>query len=342
MAKRKDIQPISIAGLPADAADAAPSIAKVEAPAIEPKIEAPKVESVQMEPLIALAPKIDAPKVESQTVETPKFQAPKFEMPEFETLKVEPKVEAPKREEVRPSMATHSAPMSGARPAAAVAATAAAAKTAAAPARSNRFVLLAASVALAAAFGAVAGALGASGIAHMMSSLEAAAATNPANDTAALQTTIGKLRSELASLRTSVDAANKSAHGQFSKIAERFDRVERGQTERTGKLAKAVEGIERLEQRADAAPAHEITGSVNPPPPAAIAAPGQPQPPIVPGWIVRNVYRGVAVIQGRRMGVVEVERGDVLPGLGRIEAIKKQDGHWVVVTSKGLITTSMR
>jgi hypothetical protein len=31
----------------------------------------------------------------------------------------------------------------------------------------------------------------------------------------------------------------------------------------------------------------------------------------------------------------------VLPGLGRIEAIRRQDGRWVVVTSKGTIT-SMR
>ena len=238
-------------------------------------------------------------------------------------------------------MAAQSAPMSGVRSAAPITAASAAARGAAAPARGNRFVLLAASVAIAAAFGAIAGGLGASGIAHITSSSEAAPATTPANDSAALQATIGKLRSELASLRTSVDTANKSAHGQFSKIAERFDRVERGQTERTGKLAKAVEGIERLERRGDTAPAHEITGSVNPPP-AAIATPGQPQPPIVTGWVVRDVYRGIAVLQGRRLGVVEVERGDVLPGIGRIEAIKKQDGRWVVLTSKGLITTSMR
>jgi hypothetical protein len=26
-----------------------------------------------------------------------------------------------------------------------------------------------------------------------------------------------------------------------------------------------------------------------------------------------------------------------VPGVGRVDAIRKQDGHWVVVTSKGLI-----
>ena len=33
----------------------------------------------------------------------------------------------------------------------------------------------------------------------------------------------------------------------------------------------------------------------------------------------------------------EVYAGDVVPGLGRIDAIRKQDGRWVVVTSKGLV-----
>jgi len=51
---------------------------------------------------------------------------------------------------------------------------------------------------------------------------------------------------------------------------------------------------------------------------------------------VRDVRRGTALIEGR-MGLIEVDQGDVVPGLGRVDAIRKQDGRWVVVTSKGLI-----
>jgi len=54
---------------------------------------------------------------------------------------------------------------------------------------------------------------------------------------------------------------------------------------------------------------------------------------------VRSVYNGAALIQSRVGGVMEVEPGDNLPGLGRIEKIHRQDGKWVVVTSKGLIVT---
>ena len=52
--------------------------------------------------------------------------------------------------------------------------------------------------------------------------------------------------------------------------------------------------------------------------------------------MVRDVQRGTALIEGR-MGLIEVDQGDVVPGLGRIDAIRKQDGRWVVVTSKGTI-----
>jgi hypothetical protein len=60
------------------------------------------------------------------------------------------------------------------------------------------------------------------------------------------------------------------------------------------------------------------------------------KPPIVQGWVLRRVYDGAALIEGRD-GIIEVEPGIVAPGLGRIEGIKRQDGRWVVVTSRGLV-----
>ena len=54
------------------------------------------------------------------------------------------------------------------------------------------------------------------------------------------------------------------------------------------------------------------------------------------GWVLRDVGHGGALIESRQ-GIYEVYAGDVVPGLGRIDAIRRQDGRWVVVTSKGLI-----
>ena len=60
--------------------------------------------------------------------------------------------------------------------------------------------------------------------------------------------------------------------------------------------------------------------------------------PTVDGWSIADVAYGGALIRNQnRRGVYEVYAGDFVPGLGRIDAIRKQDGHWVVVTSKGLI-----
>ena len=60
--------------------------------------------------------------------------------------------------------------------------------------------------------------------------------------------------------------------------------------------------------------------------------------PTLDDWVLRNVAYGGALINGRR-GVYEVYAGDYIPGLGRIDAIRRQDGRWVVVTSRGLIVS---
>src|SRR4029077_742111 len=115
---------------------------------------------------------------------------------------------------------------------------------------------------------------------------------------------------------------------------------ERAQAEPTAKLAKLTEAIDRIEHRApapSAAAVRDTPGAIaavaSQPPAVAVRDAG---PPVLDGWVVRSVYNGAALIQGR-LGVVEVERGDTIPGLGRIENIRRQDGRWVVVTSKGLI-----
>ena len=221
------------------------------------------------------------------------------------------------------------------------------ASTPTASARANRFALLAATVALAAAFGALAGALGASSFARLTPTpVGAATAAKLPQEIQNLPTTIEQIRSELAALRTNVDASSRNGNAQFGKITERFDRIERAQSERAARLTKTAEMLDRLERRADLAPSKETTGSIAAQPVAAppatvpaAAPPASPQSPNVPGWTVRDVYRGVAVVQRGRSGLMEVEAGDTVPYLGRIESIRRKDGHWVVVTSKGVITS---
>ena len=50
-----------------------------------------------------------------------------------------------------------------------------------------------------------------------------------------------------------------------------------------------------------------------------------------------RLFDGRAMVEHDRLGFYEVVPGANLPGIGRVETIKRQDGRWVVVTPKGLI-----
>jgi hypothetical protein len=194
----------------------------------------------------------------------------------------------------------------------------------------SKFPLLAATLALAAAVGGAAGAVGVPTAISMVF----AATPAPAGETAdvqALKAVAAQLSSDIAALRAATEQSTKTTTTQLSKIGERLERAERAQAEPATKIAKIGEAVERLEKKAAApAPAHgDVTGSV--PPPEA-----KPKPVILEDYVVRKVFDGVALVEGRR-GIIEVEPGATLPGAGRVEEIRRQDGRWVVVTSKGLI-----
>ena len=184
----------------------------------------------------------------------------------------------------------------------------------------RRFAMLAAVVAIAASVGAVAGSIGG---ARFGAPSQAAApvhvAKDPADDIRALKEHVAQLRTSTKALSDNVSALKtsvSSANAQLTKMSE------------------------ALERRA-AAPAAspETTGSIQKPAQQAVvlgAPPASLQIPIVPGWTLRRVFDGAALIEGRD-GPIEVEPGIMIPGLGRIEDIKRYEGRWAVFTSKGII-----
>jgi len=203
----------------------------------------------------------------------------------------------------------------------------------------RRFGAIAAMVALATVAGVLGGTLAASGIGHLIGAAE----TSSANGT--LEASIARLDAEIVALRADVEHTSKLGMSQFNKTSDRLDKLEKAVTEPAAKLAKLGEALDKL-RAAPAAP-KDVTGSVAPPQTATSAA-ATPAPaaaapkvevarlPTVEGWVLTDVGYGGALIENRR-GSYEVYAGDTVPGLGRIDAIRRQDGHWVVVTSKGLI-----
>lgn len=198
--------------------------------------------------------------------------------------------------------------------------------------RHKRYALLAASVTIAAALGAVIGAVATGGFAKP-----------PRTDVAgleerkAMQQSIAHLSKELTTLKINVVAANKSAQTQIAKISERLSREA---AEITGSIS-APQTMPPQTAPTQAA-LTQVAAPLPPPRPATqIATIETPaRAPIVTGWTIRDSRDGYVYVESHGE-IYQVVPGAPLPGLGPVEQIKRQDGRWVVVTPKGLIV-SMR
>jgi hypothetical protein len=194
---------------------------------------------------------------------------------------------------------------------------------AAAPAmpRSKRFAMLAASVAFAAAFGSFVGSVSGSGLARLIfppPSTPAAPAIGGENTLAAMR----EIKLELAgiaAMKANLETATRATTSQYAKIADRLD---------------------RLDQRSAAAA--ETTASLPTVPLSAATAadPAKLSDRVLQDWIVHDVRNGRALVESRYGGLFDVGAGSVLPGIGRVDLIKRQDGHWVVLTVRGTITSA--
>ncbi len=307
------------------------AVSVLESPAIAPDHEAPQA---------------DAPKIELPEVEAPKAEAPAAKMPAAAQLRTTGKLMIMAPSDRAWHDHSDSAEVKSETRTAAPAPEPRAAK--------RSFPAMAAMLALATVAGAIGGALATSSLGHVAD----AAATTPA--TSALEASIARIDADMLALKSGLEHTSKQGVTQFNKTNDRLDKIEKAQAEPAAKLAKLTEAVDKLRAAppaatAAAAPAaapaasKEVTGSVAPPQTVASAAPAAAAPPATPpkpdvgrmpsveGWSLADVGYGGALIRSRR-GTFEVYAGDFIPGLGRIDAIRKQDGQWVVVTSKGLIT----
>ncbi len=314
-------------------ATAAPVVASEESPRLVPdkgeagdmaKTDAPDTDVAKAE-----APKVEAPKVEAPKVEAPKVEAPKAEAPKVEASKPDVPRSPGNIMIMAPGDRTWDG--SGAGP------KAKAAEGVEASGK-RRMSAMAAVVALATVAGALGGALATAGLGHLLKADPAAANSSP------LEASVARIDADILALKASVEHTAKTGTTQFNNTSDRLDKVEKAQSEPSAKLAKLSDAVEKLRaaQAAASAPvaaapaaAKDVTGSIAPPATAA-PKPEIARLPTVEGWVLRDAGSGFALIQGRQ-GIFEVYAGDPVPGLGRVDAIRKQDGRWVVVTSKGLI-----
>ena len=305
-----------------------------------PKLEAPKLD-VQ-EPVLPkpeVQPAIDLAKIEAAIAEPAAIATPKIELASIAAPRI-----VPDMEEDNPAGmdAVESAPQAVADEAAQESTHQEPPAEAPAP-RVNRFTLLAAALALSAGLGGMVGVIAAASFMRGDAAPSAVAGRTGLEEFQALKESVVQARVDLAAMKASIDAGNRNAGAQLTKLGERIDRMERSQAEPVAKLSKAIDTLDRMSRADAAAQARDVTGSITPPAssvPPAVAAAARPGAGGLDGWVVRDVRRGTALIEGR-MGIIEVDQGDIVPGLGRVDAIRKQpDGRWVVVTTRGLITSA--
>jgi hypothetical protein len=202
----------------------------------------------------------------------------------------------------------------------------------------RRLSALAAVVALATIAGALGGALATAGLTNFLAGGNPASAGN-----GALEASVARIDADLLALKASVEHTSKISMAQFNKASDRLDKVEKAQAEPAARLARLSEAVDKLRAAPQVAPAavaaapaaaKDVTGSIAPP--AAAPKVEVARLPTVEGWVLRDVANGGALIEGRQ-GMYEVYAGDPVPGLGRVDAIRRQDGRWVVVTTRGLV-----
>jgi hypothetical protein len=79
-----------------------------------------------------------------------------------------------------------------------------------------------------------------------------------------------------------------------------------------------------------------LTGSTAPR--GSIMPAPETRPTTIEGWTVLDVRGGTAVLGGPD-GIRMATRGDILPGIGRIDSIVRWGNRWIVATAGGLIAT---
>lgn len=186
-----------------------------------------------------------------------------------------------------------------------------------------RHAALAATVVLAAGFGAAVGTIANRPAEHTAPKVNTALL----EENHALQRSVAKLTKDLGALQARVDASARESRTQIAKVNDRL--AERA-AEITGSIGKPA----TVAAAPSAPPIIEKpeTLAVTPLP---LPRPG---PPIVQGWTVREARNGRVLVETRGE-FFEIFPGVPLPGLGRVESIRREGDKWVVVTPKGLITS---
>lgn len=158
---------------------------------------------------------------------------------------------------------------------------------------------------------------------------------------------LDSLKRSLADLSRRIEQGRTAQTAAAADLGARLDRARNDDARQREEISERIARIER--QISDGRPTATQASlpqpnnstvvprvAIAPPPPAAASEPSQRKPQGLAGYVVREVYNGMALIEGRN-GYLEVYPGAFVPGAGRVQQITRRSGQWVVVTSNGVI-----
>ncbi len=185
-------------------------------------------------------------------------------------------------------------------------------------------------------------------------SLRSAIAQNSPEEIHALKKSVDSLRNglegtkseigtSLAQLSAKLDRAQHDP-AKLREISDRLDHMEHTAPLTTASIAPAP--AEAPKPVAVPLPPAKSQSTVQPqtmaakqsPVPSPAATPEQ-RPQLITNWVVRDVYDGIALVEGPH-GSIEVIEGETIPGVGTVKSIEKRGSGWIVVTSRGLVDSA--
>lgn len=151
----------------------------------------------------------------------------------------------------------------------------------------------------------------------------------------------------MAALSVKIDKGDREPKDRLADLALRLDRIEKQAAASALPLAPASAVLSRTLPMPAPLPkpvtamtpaARGGVTSMAATPVAATPNTARPdKPATVGGWVLRDVYDGMALVEARGGGLREIEPGEYLPGAGQVRSIERRGRNWVVMTSRGVI-----
>lgn len=149
--------------------------------------------------------------------------------------------------------------------------------------------------------------------------------------TARLDAEKSETRAAIASASAEAERLRREQEAALPQLAGRLDRLERKLAEKEAASGAPPAASEASQKTAAAG------GDAARPPPDNAEGPKKPH--LITNWVVRDVYRGVALLESTH-GTIEVAPGEMVPGAGRVKSIERRPTGWIVITSRGVVDSA--